>query len=110
MIQPNKRIRHKQETLAEGKDFNRWRLWLCFEHLETEIREAHAKRIIKDLEKAGYRAKVWSPLSQHKMSGHIHVVVLCTFREFCKLAGIPFRTQKTEEANKDLSPDISPDG
>jgi len=84
-MEPNKRIRHKQQTLAQGKDFKRWRLWHCFQGLDSEV---EVKKEIRALKEKGFKAKIWAPLPQHKTSGHIHIVVLCTFTELCKLQGI----------------------
>jgi flagellar biosynthesis regulator FlaF len=83
----DKKILHKQETLAQGKDFNRWRLWRCIEGSDNE-RHTEAKEEIYRLNSMGFEAKVWSPLIQHLTSGHTHIVVLATFNEFCRLAGI----------------------
>lgn len=44
-------------------------------------REVRAKDAIRCYEQEGYKAKIWTPLPQHKMSGHVHVVVLCTLAE-----------------------------
>ena len=63
----------------------RWRLWSCS---MGKNREQTAQEAIKYLESKGFNAKVWAPLPEHKTSGHIHVVVLCTFKELCKLARI----------------------
>ena len=56
----------------------RWRLFYCY---MEEDREAKADAFINKMAKAGFKAKVWCPLPQHKTSGHIHVVVLCTLDE-----------------------------
>lgn len=53
-----------------------------------EEREKSSQAAIKYLESKGFKAKVWAPLPEHKTSGHIHIVVLCTFNDLCRLAGI----------------------
>ena len=63
----------------------RWRLWSC---CVGQHREQKAAEELKKLREKGFEAKVWAPRPEHKTSGHIHIVVLCTFDELCKLAGI----------------------
>jgi hypothetical protein len=95
-MEPNKRIRHKQQTLAQGKDFKRWRLWRCIQGSEPH-RRVEAREEIAWLELKGYKAKIWTPLPQHKTSGHTHVVILCTFTELCTLQGIDVNMEKLRE-------------
>jgi len=64
----------------------RWHFWGCFERADRG--EQEAKDEIEFLEREGFKAKIWAPLPQHKTSGHIHVVVLCTLEELLKLAGV----------------------
>ena len=92
-MEPNKRIRHKQQTLAQGKDFRRWRLWCCVEGSES-YRWCQSGKEIYWLRSKGFRAKVWAPRPEHKTSGHTHVVVLCTFTDLCKLQGIEVKIKK----------------
>lgn len=69
----------------------RWRLWIC---CMGQHRKKKAAEELKKLREKGFRAKVWMPRPEHKTSGHIHIVVLCTFDELCKLAGITPRVLK----------------
>lgn len=82
-----KRIQRVRDYIKAGKDYKRWRLWHCIEGSEPH-RRVEAKEEIAWLELKGYKAKIWAPLVQHKKSNHTHIVVLSTFKEFCKLAGI----------------------
>jgi len=63
----------------------RWRLFSCF---MGQHRERRANALIEEMESKGFKAKAWAPRPEHKTSGHTHIVVLCTFEELCKLAGI----------------------
>lgn len=63
----------------------RWLFWDCF---QGENREKEAAEAIKYLENKGFKAKIWAPRPEHKTSGHIHVVVLCTLPELRKLGGV----------------------
>ena len=81
----NQKIERVRNYLAEGKDYKRWRLWHCFQGPDNE-RQA-AEEIIT-LRKRGFKAKRWAPLPHHYSTGHVHIVVLATFQEFCDLAGI----------------------
>ena len=63
----------------------RWHFWDCF---QGDDREEAAESEIYALKCAGYAAKIWAPLPQHKTSGHTHVVVLCTTNELLRLAGL----------------------
>lgn len=56
----------------------RWRLLNCFTDRNSEQR---AKDAVRCYEQEGFKAKIWAPLPQHKTSGHVHVVVLCTLDE-----------------------------
>jgi len=83
----NQKVLRVQAYLTMGKDYKRWRLWRCVEGW-LDDRNVEAQEEIKRLEAKGFKAKIWMPLPQHKTSGHTHIVVLATFHEFCKLAGI----------------------
>jgi len=48
-------------------------------------RERKAGELIGSMAAKGFKAKIWAPLPEHKTSGHIHVVVLCTLEEKVKL-------------------------
>ena len=63
----------------------RWRLWECFQG-PNRVEKA-AQEMFK-LRNKGFKAKVWRTRPEHYYSGHIHIVVLCTFDELLKLAGI----------------------
>ena len=63
------------------KQIRRWRLLNCFMDKNEETRQYRAKEAIRCYEKEGFKAKIWAPLPQHKTSGHIHIVVLCTLDE-----------------------------
>ena len=39
---------------------------------------------VRKVESMGFHAKIWGPLPQHADSGHIHVVVLTTYRQVRK--------------------------
>jgi len=71
--------------LRSLRPVRRWRFWACFESI---FRDKMAREEIAYLESKGFKAKIWAPLPQHKTSGHIHVVVLCTLDELIKLAGV----------------------
>lgn len=67
----------------------RWRLLNCF---VGENRDRRAEEAIRCYEQEGFKAKIWSPLPQHKISGHVHIVVLCTAVEKVALGvGIPIK-------------------
>ena len=83
-----KDVRRVQDYLAKGKDYRRWRLIQCFMNRKQNTREKKAEQFIRKMQKLGYKAKIYAPLPQHKTSGHIHIVVLCTFNEKCRLMGI----------------------
>ena len=87
----SQKVLRVQSYLAVGKDYKRWRLWTC-----VEGKDRHAKVLeeIKQLENQGHKAKVWAPRPEHAISGHLHIVVLATFRELCKLAGIEDRIKE----------------
>lgn len=91
----NRRIQRVRKYLSEGKDYKRWRLWRCIQGPETH-RRAEAKEEIAWLDSKGFNAKIHAPLPEHKTSGHTHIVVLATFHELCKLAGIPIRVAGTQ--------------
>jgi len=67
------------------KEVRRWHHWDCY---QCPHRKRQANAAIRRLQKAGFKAKVWAPLPQHKTSGHIHVSVLCRIKELLKLAGV----------------------
>lgn len=92
----NKKVERVRKYLIQGKDYKRWRLWHCVEGSEAH-RSVEAKEEIAWLELKGFRAKIHAPLPQHKTSGHTHIVVLATFHEFCKLAQIPIRIERSIE-------------
>lgn len=71
--------------MNEKKKPRRWRLWSCS---MGKNRKEEAQKDIEYLASKGFHAKVFAPRPEHKTSGHIHVVVLCTFEELCRLAGI----------------------
>ena len=89
-VKINKRIESVRKYLAEGKDYRRWRLWSCIQGSELH-RFFEGNEEIAWLESKGFKAKIHTPLPQHITSGHTHIVVLTTFHEYCKLAGIPIR-------------------
>lgn len=91
----NKRIERVRNYIKAGKDYKRWRLWRCVQGSEPHCR-VEAKEEIGWLELKGFKAKVFAPRPEHKTSGHTHIVVLATFHEFCKLAGIPIRSLKND--------------
>jgi len=72
--------------MTKGKT-RRWRLWRCIEG-STAHRQVEAKEEIAWLDLKGFKAKIWAPRPEHKTSGHTHIVVLSTFEDLCKLAGI----------------------
>lgn len=78
----------------------RWRLFKCFQNDSENARRVDARELISWLELKGFKAKVWAPRPEHKTSGHIHVVVLCTFEELCKLGGIPVRIHVSDKLEK----------
>jgi hypothetical protein len=57
------------------KSAKRWRKWSC---RFGENRYKQAQKDIATLSSLGFKAKIWSPLPQHKTSEHVHVSVLCT--------------------------------
>jgi len=65
----------------------RWHLWRCILG-KVNHRLVEAREEIAWLESKGFKAKIHAPLPEHKTSGHTHIVVLCTFEDKCKLAGI----------------------
>ena len=68
----------------------RWRMWECFQGQHRHERAANA---VAWLKKKGFKARRLVTRPEHLSSGHIHIVVLCTFDELCKLAGIERRKQ-----------------
>ena len=64
----------------------RWRMWECF---QGQHRHEKAVNEIAKLMEKGFKAKRLVTRPEHLSSGHIHIVVLCTFQELCQLAGIP---------------------
>jgi len=65
------------------RKMKRWRFWKCFQGKNKESQgQAEIRRVNRNF---GFDAKVWSPLSQHRTSGHVHVVFLCTRQEFRNL-------------------------
>jgi len=75
----------------------RWHFWACFIDKTVDAEDGSdnpcelGQKEIQLLKEAGYKAKIWAPLPQHKTSGHVHVVILCTVKELLKLAGIEDR-------------------
>lgn len=71
----------------------RWHFWACF--MGKKNGSEYAAREIEELKKKGFKAKIWQPLPQHQTSGHFHVVVLSTYDELFKLAGIERGVKET---------------
>ena len=57
------------------KSAKRWRKWSCS---YGEKRYEEAQNWIEKLSDLGFKAKIWSPLPQHRTSTHVHLSVLCT--------------------------------
>lgn len=101
--EPSQKVRRVQAYLAAAKDYRRWRLWCCFTGCPDcgLIDQATVKKELHRLHGKGFRAKVWAPLPRHKHSGHVHVVVLTTFQEFCQLAHIEPRKPAANDREVD---------
>jgi len=57
----------------------RWRkISCCF----GKNRQKEAQKDIRTLARIGFKAKIWAPLPQHKTSGHVHVSMLATQKEY----------------------------
>lgn len=107
----SKKVQRVINYIAAGKDYKRWRFLACFLDSSATDRDVqenpqwiNAKNEVERKEKAveliaklaakGFKAKVWAPLERHKSSGHTHVVVLSTFREYCEICKIPYKRRQ----------------
>ena len=45
----------------------------------------YAMTQLRKIEALGVQAKIWGPLPRHVYSGHIHIVVLATYRQVRKI-------------------------
>ena len=57
-------------------------------HPEFRTRKSamkYAMREVRTIEGMGLPAKIWGPLPHHADSGHIHIVVLATYRQVRKI-------------------------
>lgn len=57
----------------------RWRRYSC---CFGKNRQKEAQKDIRTLARMGFKAKIWAPLPQHKTSGHVHVSMLATQKEY----------------------------
>jgi hypothetical protein len=71
--------------MDDGNEVRRWHFWGCW---QSALRKLEARLAIRKLRKLGFKAKVWTPRSEHKHSGHIHVSMLATWNEILKLSGL----------------------
>ncbi len=104
----SKKVQRVINYVAAGKDYKRWRFLACFMDSTTidakenpkwcnakdaAERAEKANALIQQIAAKGFKAKIWAPLAHHKSTGHTHVVVLATFREYCALSRVPCRRQ-----------------
>ena len=84
-LERNPRPLLSEEGARMKKSANRWRKWSC---RFGENRYKEAQKDITTLSSWGFRAKIWSPLPQHKTSAHVHVCVLCTENQLEELSDL----------------------
>ena len=94
-------LRHSRgdDTIMARKMVRRWRLFCC---IQGKNREEEGRKLISKMKEKGFKAKRWATRPEHFLSGHFHIVVLCTFEELCKLGGVPLVRWGKKQMEKEL--------